>query len=64
MRTNVDPDAADAFKQRAKEKDAQRDELFGSGGADSQVMKDYVRQQVIEKPNKIKVGKPGFRSKF
>ena len=64
MRTNVDPNTDDAFEQRAKEKDAQREELFGTGAADSQSAKDYVRQQVIEKPKKIKVGKPGFSPRF
>lgn len=64
MRTKVDPESKDAFHQRAKEKDAQRDELFGPDAATSQVAREYVKEQVVEKPKRIKVGKPGFRGKF
>lgn len=64
MRTNVDPNVADVFEQRAKEKEAQREELFGLEATNSQAIKDYMRQQVIEKPKRIKVGKPDFRSVF
>lgn len=64
MRTNVDPNADDALQQRAKEKDAQRDELFGPDAASSEIAKKYVTEQVVEKPKRIKVGKPEFPSKF
>lgn len=64
MRTKVDPDAKDAFEQRAREKDAQREELFSSNAADTEAATEYMRKQVVEKPKRIKVGKPAFRSKF
>lgn len=64
MRTQVDPNADDAFQQRAKEKDAQRDELFGPNVISSEIAKEYIKEQVAEKPKRIKVGKPEFRSKF
>lgn len=64
MRTKVDPNAKDAFQQRAKEKDAPRDELFSPDAATSEVAKEYINEQVVEKPKRIKVGKPGFRGKF
>ena len=64
MRTKVNPDAKDAFEQRTREKEAQREELFSSEAANSEAAKEYMRKQVVEKPKRIKVGKPGFRSKF
>lgn len=64
MRTKVNPGAKDAFQQRAKEKETQREELFGPEAVDSGAAKEYARQQVEQKPKRITVSKPEFRGKF
>lgn len=64
MRSELDPDSENLFERRQQEKDAQREALFAKSNAQSAEFKSYVRQQIIEKPKRISVGKPAFAPKF
>lgn len=61
MRTKIDPEDEDLFRLRLKEKDEQREELFG---ADSTIGREHQHKQLNENPKRIKVGKPAFKPRF
>lgn len=60
MRPGLDPDSENLFERKQQEKDAQGEAMFAKSNAYSAEFKSYVRQQIIEKPRRISVGKPAF----
>lgn len=64
MRTNLDIDCDDLFARRLLEKQAQSEELFSSENGNSEGFQAYMKEQLIEKPKRIRVGKPAFAPKF
>jgi hypothetical protein len=65
MRSDLDLDSENLFERRKLEKDSQRAALFGwEGAVRDDEFQSYIRQQIIENPKRVSVGKPAFAPKF
>lgn len=64
MRTDIPIESENLFELRQREKDAQREQLFGRGMGPPEDFQQYVEQQVFEKPKRFHIGKPAFAPKF
>lgn len=64
MRSAPRVDNDNPFQRRAQEKEAQRAALFDPAVADPAEVAAYARQQLVENPQRIQVGKPLFAPRF
>lgn len=64
MRTDLSIHSKNLFALRLLEKEAQSEALFAHQNVNSEEFQAYIKEQVIEKPKRISVGKPAFAPKF